>query len=77
MRFFFTVLLLALSAGTAFGDSIDVHATAQAVDDHYNHLRSLQAEFTQIYRGNEAERTETGTLWLKKAWQDALGVPFS
>lgn len=66
MRFFSTLLLLALSVGTAAGDSPDVHAIAQAVDDHYNHLRSLQAEFTQIYRGNDAERTETGTLWLKK-----------
>ena len=44
----------------------DVHALAQAVDEHYNHLRSLQAEFTEIYRGNGMDRTETGTLWLKK-----------
>lgn len=46
--------------------SPDVHATAKAVDDHYNHLRSLQAEFTEIYRGNGMDRTESGTLWLKK-----------
>jgi outer membrane lipoprotein carrier protein len=44
----------------------DVHTTAKAVDDHYNHLRSLQADFTQIYRGNEIERSESGTLLLKK-----------
>lgn len=44
----------------------DVHAIAAAVDDHYNHLRSLQAEFTEIYRGNGIDRTESGTLWLKK-----------
>jgi len=44
----------------------DVHAVAQAVDERYNHLRSLQAEFTETYRGAGMERTESGTLWLKK-----------
>ena len=44
----------------------EVHAIAQAVDERYNHLRSLQAEFTEIYRGAGMERTESGTLWLKK-----------
>ena len=44
----------------------DVHQFAQAVDEHYNHLRTLQAEFTEVYRGAGMERTESGTLWLKK-----------
>src|SRR5271163_1297062 len=44
----------------------DVHAIAQAVDGRYNHLHTLQAEFTEIYRGAGMERTESGTLWLKK-----------
>ncbi|HYL12203.1 MAG TPA: outer membrane lipoprotein carrier protein LolA, partial [Terriglobales bacterium] len=44
----------------------NVHAVAEAVDNYYNHLRSLQAEFTEVYRGNGMERTESGTLWLKK-----------
>jgi outer membrane lipoprotein carrier protein len=44
----------------------DIHQLAHAVDDHYNHLRSLQADFTEIYRGDGAERVESGTLWLKK-----------
>jgi chaperone LolA len=44
----------------------DVHQLAHAVDDHYNHLRSLQADFTEIYRGDGPERVEAGTLWLKK-----------
>ena len=39
---------------------------ARAVDDHYNHLRSLQSDFTEIYRGEGPERVESGTLWLKK-----------
>jgi outer membrane lipoprotein carrier protein len=44
----------------------DIKSLAAAVDAHYNHLKSLQAEFTELYRGAGIERTETGTLWLKK-----------
>lgn len=44
----------------------DIHQLARAVDEHYNHLRSLQSDFTEIYRGEGAERVESGTLWLKK-----------
>ena len=44
----------------------DVKTLAAAVDAHYNHLRSLQAEFTEVYRGSGMNRTESGTLWLKK-----------
>jgi periplasmic chaperone LolA len=44
----------------------DIPTLARAVDAHYNHLRSLQADFTEIYRGDGAERVESGTLWLKK-----------
>ncbi len=44
----------------------DVHAIAQAVDERYNHLHSLQSDFTETYRGAGMERTESGTLWLKK-----------
>jgi outer membrane lipoprotein carrier protein len=39
---------------------------AAAVDAHYNHLRSLEAAFTEVYRGLGMDRTESGTLWLKK-----------
>src|SRR5882757_792762 len=58
------VFLLAV-APTA-GAVGDVHSIARAVDEHYNHLRTLQAEFTEIYHGSGIERTETGTLWLAK-----------
>jgi outer membrane lipoprotein carrier protein len=44
----------------------DVRQLAHAVDDHYNHLRSLQGEFTETYADNGAQRQESGTLWLKK-----------
>ena len=44
----------------------DVTAIAQAVDRRYDHLRTLQADFIEIYTGAGAERSESGTLWLKK-----------
>jgi len=44
----------------------DVSSTVRAVDDKYNHLKTLQADFSEIYRGAGAERTESGTLLLKK-----------
>jgi outer membrane lipoprotein carrier protein len=63
-----TVLIICvISLGfAAVGPAADVKAEARAVDEHYNHLRSLQAEFTELYRGSGMERTEAGTLWLKK-----------
>jgi outer membrane lipoprotein carrier protein len=65
IKFFTASLLVAitLSAGAAMED---VHSVAAAVDEHYNHLRSLQAEFTEVYRGSGMERTESGTVWLVK-----------
>ncbi len=55
------------SAGYAADDSTpNVHAITQAVDDHYNRLRTLQSEFTEIYHGAGMDRSESGTLLLKK-----------
>ncbi|HVI10633.1 MAG TPA: outer membrane lipoprotein carrier protein LolA [Candidatus Binatia bacterium] len=44
-----------------------MHSIAQAVDEHYNHLSTLKAEFTELYLGSGIERSESGTLWLSKA----------
>jgi outer membrane lipoprotein carrier protein len=63
---FSIVLSLTAMALTAAAIPPDVKSLAGAVDEHYNHLRSLQAEFTEVYRGSGMERTESGTLWLKK-----------
>jgi outer membrane lipoprotein carrier protein len=57
------LLALTLAAG-AWAE--DVHSIAQAVDEHYNHLHTLQAQFTEVYHGSGMERTESGTLWLAK-----------
>jgi outer membrane lipoprotein carrier protein len=70
-KFFIALSLIAILLGVA-GATEDVHSIAAAVDEHYNHLRSLQTEFTEIYRGSGMERTESGTLWLAKSGQ-ALG----
>ena len=61
-----TALVLAILAATSASALPNIHTLAQAVDEHYNHLRSLQAEFTEIYQGSGMERVESGTLWLKK-----------
>jgi len=61
-----TILCLLTAVATALAAPADVKTLAAAVDSHYNHLRSLEAEFTEVYRGAGIERTESGTLWLKK-----------
>ena len=50
----------------AWAAPLDIHSLAHAVDTHYDHLRSLEANFTEIYSGAGIDRTESGTLWLKK-----------
>src|SRR6202166_4945485 len=63
----FVASLLLLTAGVSIHPpTLDVHTVASAVDEHYNHLNTLQAEFTEIYHGSGMDRTETGTLWLAK-----------
>jgi outer membrane lipoprotein carrier protein len=63
----FTAALLSLGMmATSAGALEDIHSFAAAVDEHYNHLRTLQTEFTEVYRGSGLERTESGTLWLAK-----------
>ena len=64
MKLFPAILLAANLAVGAVAE--DVHSIAAAVDEHYNHLRTLQAEFTEVYRGAGMERTEAGTVWLTK-----------
>jgi outer membrane lipoprotein carrier protein len=62
----FSIVVSVTAAFLATGPAADVRTLAAAVDAHYNHLRSLEAEFTEVYRGSGMERTESGTLWLKK-----------
>ena len=66
MQSFKTVVLTLVLLRVVSAEAVDVKAIAAAVDAHYNHLRSLEAEFSELYRGSGMERTESGTLWLKK-----------
>lgn len=41
-------------------------ALIRKVDSHYNHLTSLRAHYVEHYQGMGMDRTESGTLLLKK-----------
>ncbi len=59
--------LLALSLTTPFLLAAqDNDAIVRKVDDHYNRLSSLRAHYTERYSGMGMDRTEDGTLLLKK-----------
>jgi outer membrane lipoprotein carrier protein len=65
IRFAAITTLFAL-AGVAVAQAPSAAALAKTVDAHYNHLQSLQARYTERYRGMGMDRTETGTLLLRK-----------
>ena len=44
----------------------DVHAIADKVDQRYNHMQTLEAQFAERYSGAGMTRKESGTLLLKK-----------
>jgi outer membrane lipoprotein carrier protein len=58
------MLILLCSAPLVAQD--DVHALAAKVDQRYDHMRSLEARFTETYSGAGIKRTESGTLLMKK-----------
>jgi len=59
-------LAVLIMAAAALSDPPDVKRVAEGVDRHYNNLQTLETSFVEIYRGAGAERSESGTLWLKK-----------
>ena len=58
-------LLLALLCAPLLHAQSD-SALIRRVDDHYNHLRTLRARYTEHYAGMGLDRTESGTLLLRK-----------
>jgi len=58
--FFLTLFISAFALAQSDPDII------RRVDDHYNHLRSLRARYTERYTGMGMNRGESGTLLLKK-----------
>jgi len=57
--------LMALAA-SATAQTPTAATLAKTVDAHYNHLTSLQAHYTERYQGLGLDRSETGTLTLRK-----------
>ena len=47
-------------------EAANVHDIAKRVDEHYNHISSLRADFEERYQGAGVERAESGVLWLKR-----------
>src|SRR5712671_6183275 len=60
------IVVISLAAAINASGLPNIQAVARAIDSHYNRLQSLQADFTEIYQGGGVERTESGTMWLKK-----------
>jgi len=66
MKLLALALVSLLPLPAASGQIITANALAKKVDSHYNHLQSLEARYTERYRGMGLDRTETGTLLLRK-----------
>jgi outer membrane lipoprotein carrier protein len=65
----------AATTGAPSAHEPTAHDLAQRVDHHYNALQSLKAEFSESYAGLGMNRSESGTLLLRKPgrmkWQYA------
>jgi outer membrane lipoprotein carrier protein len=46
--------------------AMDAQQTAAKIDARYNGMKSLRADFTEIYSGGGIRRSESGMLWIKK-----------
>ncbi len=62
----FLFLLLASCPLWGQSNGTDVRHAAAAIDARYNGMKSLRAEFTELYSGGGIRRSESGTLWIKK-----------
>jgi len=59
-------LVLLLVSPVSLLAQTEVRTLAGKVDRHYDHMRTLEAHFTETYKGAGMNRTESGTLLLKK-----------
>lgn len=66
MRLWRIVLLASICCAGPVVAQQQNDALVRKVDDHYNHLSSLRAHFSERYSGMGMDRTEEGTLLLKK-----------
>ena len=58
--------LLLLLCSVSLLAQTDVRALASKVDQRYDHMRTLEAQFTETYTGAGMSRTESGTLLMKR-----------
>src|SRR5215813_7448608 len=61
-----SILLFSLTVAPKLCAQTDVHSIAERVDQRYNRMQSMQAQFVETYSGAGMTRHERGTLELKK-----------
>jgi outer membrane lipoprotein carrier protein len=62
----FLLLCFCIPVLWAQPNGISAREAAAKIDARYNGMKSLRAEFTENYSGAGIQRSENGTLWLKK-----------
>ena len=65
MKGFLHILLTLIWLTPALSFAANVAEIAKRVDERYNSINTLAADFTESYKGAGISRTESGTLWLK------------
>jgi len=59
-------IVFCLLGSVALHAQTDVRALAARIDQHYDHLQTLEADFTETYTGAGISRVESGELFLKR-----------
>jgi outer membrane lipoprotein carrier protein len=62
----FLLLVVGGQALRAQPAAANAQQMAAIIDARYNGMKSLRADFTEIYSGGGIRRSESGTLWIKK-----------
>jgi outer membrane lipoprotein carrier protein len=60
------ILLLCIPALWAQPQAMDARTVAARIDARYNTMKALRADFTENYSGGGMQRSENGTLLIKK-----------
>ena len=60
------LFLLFFLPATLYAAEDAVHQISERVDQHYNHLASMKADFEENYEGAGIQRSAKGVLFLKK-----------
>jgi outer membrane lipoprotein carrier protein len=60
------LLFFSIAVVSASAQELTANELAKRVDNHYNHLQSLKASFTEQYDGLGMHRNESGAMLLRK-----------